>query len=199
MSPVIPFRRRSNWPIVLWAIVAAAVAFAVTMAFLNWQSSRPAVQQTHVKILGPTPRQSPPIEVIDGVKILRPTPSPSPRIEVIDGDTVRSNGEEYRLVGFDTPERGERARCDDERTRAEAATRRLRTLVASGDACLIRVACSCRPGQEGTKNCNFGRLCASLSIGGRDVGSILIGEGLAHPYVCGTTSCPQRRPWCQAG
>jgi hypothetical protein len=28
-------------------------------------------------------------------------------------------------------------------------------------------------------------LCGSLSIGGRDVGAILIGEGLAHSYVCG--------------
>lgn len=177
MSRVIPFRRRSNWPIVLWAIVAAAVAFAVTMAFLNWQSSRPAVQQTHVKILGPTPRQS-------------------PRIEVIDGDMVRSNGEEYRLVGFDTPERGDKARCDDERRRAEAATTRLRALIASSDARLTRVVCACRPGQEGTRNCNYGRLCGSLSIGGQDVGSILIREGLAHPYICGATSCPQRRPWC---
>jgi len=25
---------------------------------------------------------------------------------------------------------------------------------------------------------------------------ILISEGLAHPYVCGATSCPQRRQWC---
>jgi endonuclease YncB( thermonuclease family) len=162
------------------------------MAFLNWQSSRPAVQQTHVKILGPPPRQSPPIEVIDGVKILRPTPSPSPRIEVIDGDTVRFEGAMYRLTGFDTPERGDKARCDNERTRAEAATTRLRALIASGDARLTRVVCSCRPGQEGTKNCNYGRLCGSLSIGGRDVGSILIGEGLAHPYACGATTCPPR-------
>jgi hypothetical protein len=35
-----------------------------------------------------------------------------------------------------------------------------------------------------------------LSIGGQDVGAILISEGLAHPYVCGTTIFPKRRPWC---
>lgn len=67
---VIPFRR-PNWPIVLWAIVAAAVTFAVTMAFLNWQS-RP--QPTDIEI------------------ILRPSSSQSGQIEVIDGDTVRFQG-----------------------------------------------------------------------------------------------------------
>ena len=127
----------------------------------------------------------------------RSSVSPSGQIiEVIDGDTVRLNGAVYRLVGFDTPERGDKARCDDERRRAEAATTRLRGLIAGGDARLIRVSCSCRHGQEGTKNCNYGRLCGSLLIGGMDVGGILISEGLAHPYVCGATSCLQRRPWC---
>jgi len=123
--------------------------------------------------------------------------SPSGQIiEVIDGDTVRFDGAVYRLVGFDTPERGDKARCDDERRRADAATTRLRALIAGGDARLGRVACACRPGQEGTRYCNYGRLCGSLSIGGRDVGQILISEGLAHPYICGATNCPQRRPWC---
>jgi endonuclease YncB( thermonuclease family) len=172
---VIPFRGRSSVPsLLIGAIAVAVIGFAAT--FLNWQS-RPEAQQTNVQVLRPTPRQSPPIDVIDG-------------------DTVRFNGAAYRLVGFDTPEVGDKARCDDERRRADAATARLRALIAGGDARLIRVACACRPGQEGTRNCNYGRLCGSLSIGGRDAGAILIGEGLARPYVCGATSCPPRRPWC---
>jgi endonuclease YncB( thermonuclease family) len=174
---VIPFRRRSSVPVVLGAIVAAVIAFAATTAFLNWQSSRPGIEHTRVEILRPTPSQTGPIDVIDG-------------------DTVRFQGATYRLVGFDTPERGDKARCGDERQRAEAATNRLRTLIDSGNARLERVACACRPGQEGTRNCNFGRLCGSLTIDGRGVGSILVSEGLAHPYVCGSTSCPPRRPWC---
>jgi endonuclease YncB( thermonuclease family) len=179
MSPVIPFRRRSRLPsllIGLGAVAASVLAFAATTAFLNWQSGHEA-QQT-------------------SVEILRPAPNQSIQIEVIDGDTVRFNGSTYRLVGIDTPERDDKARCDDERRRAEAATMRLRALVASGDARLVRVACACRPGQEGTRNCNYGRLCGSLFIGGQDVGRILISEGLAHPYVCGAMSCPPRRPWC---
>jgi len=35
-----------------------------------------------------------------------------------------------------------------------------------------------------------------LTVGGRYVGQILIGEDLAHAYVCSGTSCPKRQPWC---
>jgi endonuclease YncB( thermonuclease family) len=116
-------------------------------------------------------------------------------IEVIDGDTVPFNGAVCQSHWY-RHARGDKARCDDERRRAEAATARLRSLIGRGDASFVRVACSCRPGQEGTRDCDYGRLCGSLLIGGMDVGGILISEGLARPYLCGTTSCPQRRPWC---
>jgi len=89
MSPVIPFRRRSRYPRVPFALgVLAAIALgaAVIAAWMIWQRSS----------VSPSGQI---IEVIDAV---------------------------YRLVGFDTPERGDKARCDDERRRAEAATTRLR-------------------------------------------------------------------------
>jgi len=44
--------------------------------------------------------------------------------------------------------------------------------------------------------CNFGRLCGSLTVGGRDVGQTLIGEGLVRPCVCSGTRCPPRQGWC---
>jgi hypothetical protein len=35
-----------------------------------------------------------------------------------------------------------------------------------------------------------------LKARGRDVGAILISEGLARSYVCGASSCPPRSSWC---
>ena len=105
-------------------------------------------------------------------------------IVVIDGDTVRSGGHVYRLVGYNTPESGANAGCWRERILAADATWRLRQLVASRDTALERVRCACLPGTEGTNACNYGRRCARLTVDGKDVGRILIAEGLAERYAC---------------
>ena len=117
------------------------------------------------------------------------------QVEVLDGDTIRVADETFRLVGFDAPETY-RARCPSERELGNRATFRLRQLVAAGGLDLERVACSCRHGTEGTMRCNYGRSCGVLTVRGRDVGAMLIAEGLARTFVCGRTSCPVREPWC---
>jgi micrococcal nuclease len=139
-----------------------------------------------------------PIVASQHLSASQPAAAPVWNMHVIDGDTIRLPGESrsYRLVGFNTPET-QSAQCPAERQLGNQATARLRELVDAGTPTLQRVACACRPGTEGTDRCNFGRLCGRLSVDGRDVGAILISEGLAVPFHCGATSCPRTpRPWC---
>ncbi|MBX3582808.1 MAG: thermonuclease family protein [Rhizobiaceae bacterium] len=117
---------------------------------------------------------------------------------ITDGDTIRVNGERKgtRLVGFNTPETIEPG-CAEERALGQKAKARLRQLLSKGRLSLERVGCACKPGTEGTNACNYGRSCGILRVDGRNVGDILISEGLAEPFICGATSCPPTpRPWC---
>ncbi|MBA8835183.1 thermonuclease family protein [Rhizobium leguminosarum] len=119
---------------------------------------------------------------------------------VTDGDTVHVVGDAAgtRLVGFNTPEVFSPG-CQLERQLGERASSRLKELVTKGNARLTKVACACALGTEGTDKCNYGRYCGVLHVDGKDVGSTLISEGLAVPFICGQTSCPPTpRPWCKA-
>lgn len=123
----------------------------------------------------------------------------TPRFSITDGDTVKLHGRSKgtRLVGFNTPETY-RPRCDRELALGQQATLRLEALLRNADQVDLQlVACACPPGTQGTDACNFGRSCGVLRVDGRDVGDILIAEGLAVPFHCGSTSCPRMpRPWC---
>jgi endonuclease YncB( thermonuclease family) len=129
-------------------------------------------------------------------------PIDSSRIYVIDGDTIAVDevGPHFRLVGFNAPDKGDRAACPAEAALTGRATELLRQIVAAGHLDLERVPCSCRPGTEGTDRCNFGRYCGELKSNGVNVGLMLIRDGLAAPFVCGVTSCPKLpHPWCGDG
>lgn len=120
-------------------------------------------------------------------------------ITVVDGDTISLSGytKRIRLVGFNTPEVFS-PQCNRELQAGKRATVRLKELLrTAGTIEFQRVACSCKPGTEGTPACNHGRLCGSLLVDGRNVGDILIGEGLAARYRCSPTSCPPPPGnWC---
>jgi endonuclease YncB( thermonuclease family) len=126
-------------------------------------------------------------------------PIESADVRIIDGDTIRVHHKHpnVRLVGFNAPET-RRAACEAERELGAKATRRLRDIVGAGNLDFVYVACSCPPGTQGTSACNYGRDCGTLKSQGRDVGAILMEEGLAVPFVCGATRRPKTpRPWCE--
>jgi len=114
-------------------------------------------------------------------------------LRVIDGDTVGlADGRRIRLIDYQTPEIFG-PRCPEERALGLKATQRLRQLIQGGQVEVKLVACSCDPRDA---NCNYGRECGRLSVGGADVGNTLISEGLAEPHVCGFGGCPPRASWC---
>ena len=126
-------------------------------------------------------------------------PIASDQFTITDGDTINVKGARKgtRLVGFNAPETFT-ANCGKESEVGIRATKRLRELVATSNMDLEIVRCACKPGTENTKGCNYGRSCGILRADGRDVGQILISEGLAVPFVCGATRCPRTpRPWCK--
>ena len=101
---------------------------------------------------------------------------------VYDGDTVAltcpTRKESARLSGFDTPET-KRPGCAAEAALGARATDRLRALV-KGSVTLDDL------GRE-----KYGRLLVRVTADGRDVGDVLIREGLAVRYAGG-----KRVDWC---
>lgn len=110
-------------------------------------------------------------------------------VSVVDGDTVDALGERWRLTlpgdsaavprGFDTPETF-RPHCEAERALGKAATARLREMVAAGGLVL------CAAGRVD----RYGRQLGTLSAGGRNVGDVLLEEGLARRWPA------KEREWC---
>ncbi len=100
---------------------------------------------------------------------------------VVDGDTiVLADDRTVRVMGIDTPEI--RGQCQSERDRAQTAKIRMMELVARG----VRLEVS-------RDRDRYGRTLARVFDNrGRDIGQILISEGLARPY----NGRGQRGGWC---
>jgi len=116
---------------------------------------------------------------------------------VIDGDTIALNGKTIHLVGFIAPETRD-AQCKAERDLGDKAARRMRDLILAGGLDYSPVICPCPAATLGKWFCNFGRTCGTLKANGRDVGDILVEEGLAVAYSCSSGGCPKTtKLWCK--
>jgi endonuclease YncB( thermonuclease family) len=102
---------------------------------------------------------------------------------VIDGDTFEdlATGDRYRLENIDTPETGPRAQCRAERELGDRATARARAFIAEARRLDVR-----RTGRTD----RYDRIVAFVRIDGRDLGEMMIAEGLARPWR------GRREPWC---
>ena len=92
-------------------------------------------------------------------------------LRVVDGDTFRLHGERVRIVGIDTPERGEPG--------SARATYRLLTLLRSGPLTIVR------HGHD-----VYCRTLAEVYVNGTNVATVMNAEGYAKP---GATSVRFRR------
>ncbi|WP_306117798.1 MULTISPECIES: thermonuclease family protein [unclassified Roseitalea] len=88
---------------------------------------------------------------------------------VVDGDTIWFRGEKIRMQGYNTPEM--RGACAHERALARRAQQRLSEMLSSAQLSIER-----------TGTDRYGRTLARVAIPRGDVGTILIGEGLAHVW-----------------
>jgi micrococcal nuclease len=108
------------------------------------------------------------------------------RAVIIDGDTFALGSERVRIWNIDAPEtRG--SRCERELVLGLKAKERLAGLLRAGSIDIVR------GGED-----RYSRTLARVSVGGLDVGSVLIGEGLALPWRDGPEAREARlRHWCR--
>ncbi len=114
-------------------------------------------------------------------------------VRVIDGDTVAVDASadlppeladlRVRLRDVDTPEKGGRAKCEEERAAGLAATAFTRAAVSGAARIVIRDP---EWGKWG------GRVIADLMVDGRSLSAALIAAGHGRVYDGG-----KRRGWCE--
>lgn len=102
----------------------------------------------------------------------------------IDGDTIVIDHEHIRIANIDAPEIGH-PKCDAELRLGRVAQRRMAELLGAGEIVV-------HPGdpKDGRLKDRYGRTLATVTVSGKDVGEILISEGLARPWT------GRRQPWC---
>jgi endonuclease YncB( thermonuclease family) len=165
---------------------APPIAFVLCMFAAGVTAARIVVYANAGPRKGPAPKH-------DLATVKLSLPAEDALVYAVDGDTLHivdgpRAGLSVRLTGFDAPETYQ-PHCPAEKALGERATARMKALLLDKDAAL-----ALQPG-----NCAYGRACGVLTVGEdkRDVGAIMIAEGLAARMLCPNGKCEPKKDWCQ--
>ncbi len=194
-------RKRRKYIFLRNLIGAAAILFGITLLILDQNTglhrakTAPSLVPEWVKhgTIFPEDVAVQPTENATEVNLNRVTAGTSAKFDlchsgggrncIVDGDTFWFQGQKIRIADIDTPETHP-PRCTEEERLGKAATLRLHQLLNSG---AFRMATP----NDGRDRDKYGRLLRIITRDGQSIGSILVAEGLAKPYIGGP-----RDPWC---
>jgi len=93
------------------------------------------------------------------------------QVRVVDGDTIRIGGESIRFEGINAPETSKPS-CEREAALGRMAAERVAKLVGSARQVVLD-----RKGRD-----KYRRTLATVRVDGRDIGQLLMQEGLARRW-----------------